>query len=695
MTNSEPAAGSARKTPARKPAASKAKAEAADAPRADSAAAPAAEPTPVKATGAASTKNGRTAAAKNGTTAAAKNGTTANTKADGAAPAKAKAAPAKAAKTAKAAPANTTHAKAAPRKASPAKASPAKAASTELPRTPETQPAAATTAEAVPTPATELAQTAATEPVKATVTELVQTPEAESVSAAPAPTEIEVRNPATGEVVGTVPIDSAETVAAKVRELRVHQREWEAIGPNGRKEWLLKLQDWFVDNTDRLADVLQSETGKARVDALIDPAFSIDLTGYYARRAAKFLADEHPSPHSPLARVKTLTTVFRPYPVVGVITPWNFPLAMPVIDVIPALAAGAAVILKPSEVTPLSALELARGWREIGAPPVLEVVTGAGATGAAVVANADYVQFTGSTPTGRKIAAACVERMIPYSLELGGKDPAIVLADADLDRAAHGIAFGGLFNSGQVCISVERVYVEAPVYEEFLRKLTAAVKEVRQGVDGRVPEYDMGALANENQADIVTRHVDDAVKAGARVLTGGKRTGVGTLFEPTVLADVDHSMTCMTEETFGPTLPVMKVADESEAVRLANDSIYGLSASVWSGDKDRAERLARQLNAGAVNINDVFSNMFSFALPMGGWGLSGVGARWGGPNGVRKYCKQQAITKPLLPTQTKELLWFPYNTTKLGFALAAMRAAGTRGMRRLSIQDVFNTVRGK
>ncbi|WP_439956041.1 aldehyde dehydrogenase family protein [Nocardia yamanashiensis] len=527
------------------------------------------------------------------------------------------------------------------------------------------------------------------------MTELVQTPEAESVSAAPAPTEIEVRNPATGEVVGTVPIDSAETVAAKVRELRVHQREWEAIGPNGRKEWLLKLQDWFVDNTDRLADVLQSETGKARVDALIDPAFSIDLTGYYARRAAKFLADEHPSPHSPLARVKTLTTVFRPYPVVGVITPWNFPLAMPVIDVIPALAAGAAVILKPSEVTPLSALELARGWREIGAPPVLEVVTGAGATGAAVVANADYVQFTGSTPTGRKIAAACVERMIPYSLELGGKDPAIVLADADLDRAAHGIAFGGLFNSGQVCISVERVYVEAPVYEEFLRKLTAAVKEVRQGVDGRVPEYDMGALANENQADIVTRHVDDAVKAGARVLTGGKRTGVGTLFEPTVLADVDHSMTCMTEETFGPTLPVMKVADESEAVRLANDSIYGLSASVWSGDKDRAERLARQLNAGAVNINDVFSNMFSFALPMGGWGLSGVGARWGGPNGVRKYCKQQAITKPLLPTQTKELLWFPYNTTKLGFALAAMRAAGTRGMRRLSIQDVFNTVRGK
>lgn len=507
-------------------------------------------------------------------------------------------------------------------------------------------------------------------------------------------TELEVRNPATGALAGTVPIDSAETVADKVAALRAQQPAWEALGPDGRKEWLLKLQDWLVDNTDRLADVLQSETGKARVDSLIDPAFSVDLTGYYARRAAKFLADEHPSPHSPLARVKQLTTVFRPYQVVGVITPWNFPLAMPVIDVIPALAAGAAVILKPSEVTPLSAVELARGWREIGAPPVFEVVTGAGETGAAVVGNADYIQFTGSTATGRKIAAACTERMIPYSLELGGKDPAIVLADADLDRAAHGIAFGGLFNAGQVCISVERVYVEAPVYDEFLAKLTAAVKEVRQGVDGRRPRYDMGALANENQAQIVQRHVEEALEAGARVTTGGKRTGVGTLFEPTVLADVDHTMTCMTEETFGPTLPVMKVADEAEAIRLANDSIYGLSASVWSGDKDRAERVARQLNAGAVNINDVFANMFSFALPMGGWGLSGTGARWGGANGVRKYCRQQAITKPILPTQTKEPLWFPYSPAKLTIAMGAMRAAGTRGLRRINLPAIIKTVRG-
>ncbi|WP_280250989.1 aldehyde dehydrogenase family protein [Nocardia abscessus] len=499
------------------------------------------------------------------------------------------------------------------------------------------------------------------------------------------PAVIQVRNPGTGEVVGTVPDETAEAVAAKVRELRLYQPEWEAIGPEGRKVWLLKFQDWLIDNTDRLATVLQSETAKPRVDALIDPGFAADLIGYYARRAAKFLADDHPSPHSPLARVKRLTTVYRPYPVVGVITPWNFPLAMPVMDVFPALAAGAAVILKPSEVTPLSALELAKGWAEIGAPPVLAVVTGAGATGAAVVGNADYIQFTGSTATGRKIAAACVERMVPYSLELGGKDPAIVLADADLDRAAHGIAFGGMFNSGQVCISVERVYVEAPVYDEFVAKLTANVKALRQGLDGRESKYDVGALANENQVAIVQRHVDEAVAAGAKVLTGGKRAGFGTAFEPTVLVDVDHTMSCVNEETFGPTLPVMKVADESEAIRLANDSVYGLSASVWTGDKARGERIARQLNAGAVNINDVFANLFSYALPMGGWGLSGVGARWGGANGVRKYCRQQALTTPILPTQQKELFWYPYSMPKLLVALGAMRAAGARGLRRLDI----------
>ncbi|OBI40335.1 aldehyde dehydrogenase [Mycobacterium kyorinense] len=498
-------------------------------------------------------------------------------------------------------------------------------------------------------------------------------------------TAIVVRNPADGRVVGTVPIETSEAVAAKARELRLFQPEWAALGPRGRKRWLLKYQDWVLDNAEHIIDVVQSETGKTRADASGEPANTASLLDYWAGHAEQFLTDEHPRSFNPLAMTKKLTTTYRPYPVVGVITPWNFPFLMPGLDLVPALAAGAAVLLKPSEVTPLSAVEFVRGWTEIGAPPVLALATGYGATGAAVIANADFVQFTGSTATGRKVAVACAERLLPYSLELGGKDPALVLADADLDRAANGIAWGGMFNSGQVCVSVERVYVEAPVYDEFVAKLTANVRRLRQGQDDRTFAFDVGALATSAQRDIVQRHVDGAVAAGARVVTGGKPTGTGTFFEPTVLVDVDHSMACMTEETFGPTLPVVKVADEAEAIRLANDSVYGLSATVWTGDKERGERIARQLDVGAVNINDVLSNAFACDVPMGGWKQSGVGARWGGAAGVLKYCRPQAITSPRVPTQSKELLWYPTARRRVKFALGLLRASAARGVRRFGV----------
>jgi acyl-CoA reductase-like NAD-dependent aldehyde dehydrogenase len=495
---------------------------------------------------------------------------------------------------------------------------------------------------------------------------------------------ITVHNPATGREVGSVPVDGPEAVAAKAAALRLAQPQWEQMGPRGRKRWMMKWQDWVLDNADHLTEVLMSETGKSRGDATLEPVTIADSINYWAGHAEEFLADQHPKAHSPLFKVKKLTTVYRPYPLVGMIEPWNFPLAMLALDLVPALAAGAAVLLKPSEVTPLSAVELARGWDEIGAPPVFGLATGYGDTGAAVIEASDYVHFTGSTATGRKVAVACAQRLIPFSLELGGKDTAIVLADADLDRAANGIAWGGMFNSGQVCISVERVFVEAPVYNEFVAKLADKVRAVAQGQEsGPEMTYDTGAMATEAQRDIVDRHVSEATAAGAKVLVGGKPTGVGTFFEPTVLADVDPGMSCMAEETFGPTLPVVKVADEDEAVRLANDCRYGLSATVWTGDTARGERVARRLEAGAVNVNDAMTNVFCPSLPMGGWKDSGIGYRGGGAAGLIKFCRQQAITAPRLPTQRSEMLWYSSPKKQSRFALSAMRAFAAHGWRRL------------
>ena len=499
-------------------------------------------------------------------------------------------------------------------------------------------------------------------------------------------TNIEVRNPADGSTVGEVPIETADTVAAKARGLRLFQPEWEALGPKGRKVWLLKFQGWVLDNAEHITDVVQSETGKVRADAAIEAPLTAGLLDYWAGNAAAFLRDRRPKPHNILMMTKRLTTVYRPYPVVGLIIPWNFPFANAALDGIAALAAGAGLLLKPSEVTPLSAVEFARGWTEIGAPPVLALTTGYAETGAAVIANSDYVHFTGSTATGRKVAVACAERLIPYSLELGGKDPAVVLADADLERAANGIAWGGMSNSGQVCVSIERVYVEAPVYDEFVAKLTDKVGQLRQGQDDDKYRFDVGAMATVAQRDIVTRHVDEAVAGGARVTTGGRPTGVGTFFQPTVLADVDQSMSCMREETFGPTLPVVKVADEDEAIRLANDSRYGLSATVWTGDPVRGERVARRIEVGAVNINDALANASQFGVPMPGWKDSGIGTRNGGADGLLKYCRVQAITSPRVPAQASEPLWYPYSRRKFRIAIGLMRAAVAHGVRRVGLK---------
>ncbi len=367
-----------------------------------------------------------------------------------------------------------------------------------------------------------------------------------------------------------------------------------------------------------------------------------------------------PSWNNPLAVGKKLVIRYAPIGVVGVIGPWNFPIANSFGDCIPALMAGNSVILKPSEVTPLSSLLMAEMMQECGLPEgVFQVATGDGTTGAALIGKVDCVMFTGSTPTGKKVLKGAAEALVPCYLELGGKDPMIVCADANLDRAANAATFYSMNNAGQVCISVERVYVEAPIYEQFVDKVADNVRKLRQGAPDGVGSVDVGAVIFPPQLDVVDDHVRDAVAKGARVLTGGHpRPGAGRFYEPTVLVDVDHSMKCMTEETFGPTLPIMKVSDAEEGVRLANDSVYGLQASVWTSDIPRGESLARRIEAGVVCVNDAQINYTALNLPMGGWKTSGLGTRHGS-GGIRKYTKVQSllVTRRALK---REPFMFPY-----------------------------------
>ncbi len=500
-------------------------------------------------------------------------------------------------------------------------------------------------------------------------------------SAPPAPETIEVRNPANGATIAQVPIDSPEQVAATVARVRANQADWEAMGIEGRYYWLGKLRDWVLDNQDRILDTMQRETGKVRADASNEPFYLADIINFYGSKASKFIGEEAVRAHSPLLASKKLRIQYRPHPVVGIISPWNFPLILSLGDAVPALQAGAAVVIKPSEFTPLGLAEVVKAWKEeIGGPDVFDCVQGVGPTGGALVDAVDFIGFTGSDRTGRKVMARAADTLTPVSLELGGKDPMIVLADADLDRAANAAAWGGMMNSGQICMSVERIYVEEPAYDEFVAKLAKEVGVLRQGPDASGHDADVGAMTSPNQIGIVEEHVEDALAAGARALTGGKRVpGPGDYFEPTVLVDVDHSMKVMREETFGPVVGVMKVRDSEEALRLANDSRYGLSGSVF-GERQRAERVARRVECGAINVNDVLVNYFASDVPMGGWKQSGIGYRHGEP-GIKKYCRTESIVITRLAAK-REPTWYPYTKARRGLVGRIARAFNARDVKR-------------
>jgi acyl-CoA reductase-like NAD-dependent aldehyde dehydrogenase len=494
---------------------------------------------------------------------------------------------------------------------------------------------------------------------------------------------IPVENPATGEIIATVPDLGAAAVAELAARGRAAQPEWEAYGFDGRARILLRAQKWVMDNAQRITATICAETGKTFEDAnLAEIGYAGNAFGFWAKQGPVYLADERVKSSQLLVKGKKLINRYRPLGLIGVIGPWNYPLTNSFGDCIPALMAGNSVILKPSEVTPLTSLLMAEGLKECGLPEnVLQIATGRGETGAALVEHVDMIMFTGSTRTGRKVAEAAARRLIPASLELGGKDPMLVLADADLERAANFATYYSMQNAGQTCISIERVYVEEPVYDEFVAKVTEKVRGLRVGAPDGPGSVEVGAITFPPQMDTIKDHVADALQKGARVLVGGNQTpGAGRFFEPTVLVDVDHSMKCMTEETFGPTLPIMKVRDAEEAVRLANDSIYGLGASVFSRDADRGEAIARRLQAGAANVNDAMINYTVLELPMGGAKASGLGSRHGA-GGIRKYCSQQAIVVTAKLAMKKEVFMYPYSSRTSKLLAGVFKVLYGRGKR--------------
>jgi acyl-CoA reductase-like NAD-dependent aldehyde dehydrogenase len=475
---------------------------------------------------------------------------------------------------------------------------------------------------------------------------------------------IAVENPATGELITTVPVAGAAELSGVLGAARLAQPGWRGLGFSGRAAVLRRAQRWMLANAERVIGTVVQETGKTYEDAqATDFGYTVMSLGFWAKHADQYLADEKARYWGNPALVgKKLILRYEPVGVVGVIGPWNFPLVNGFGDCLPALMAGNSVVLKPSEVTPLSSMLMAEMFQECGMPEnVFQVVTGDGSTGAALVENVDCVMFTGSTRTGKLVARAAAEALIPCHLELGGNDPMIVCADADVEKAATAAAYYSMNNSGQVCISVERVYVEAPIYEDFVQRVVEKVGKLRQGVPGGPGSVDVGAIIFPPQLQTIEAHVRDAVQKGAQVLVGGgvQQNGAGHFYAPTVLVDVDHTMETMREETFGPVVPIMRVADVDEAVRLANDSAYGLQASVWTRDTPRGEEIAKRLEVGAVCVNAAQINYFALNMPMGGWKASGISSRHG-VSGIRKYSRQQALLVSGFGPR-RELFMFPYS----------------------------------
>jgi succinate-semialdehyde dehydrogenase/glutarate-semialdehyde dehydrogenase len=483
---------------------------------------------------------------------------------------------------------------------------------------------------------------------------------ATNVSAKAAEAHITSINPGSGQPLGDVPDMAPPEVIDAVERARAAQPAWAALSVEARCRRVARFAEVLMARADEVVDLVVREGGKTRLEALgMEVVIVADLVRYFAKHAPAMLAPEPLPLHLMVHRASYLH--FVPRGVVGIIAPWNFPFSIPIGETMMALIAGNAVVLKPSEVTPLIAKAARELYLAADLPPELfQVVTGRGQAGAALIdAGIDYCIFTGSVATGKKVAAACGERLIPCTLELGGKAPAIVCADADLDRAAAAIAWGGFANSGQVCASVERVYAVESIHDALVERVVENAKKLRQGDASASTDVDVGAMAWDQQVATVERLVAGAVAGGARALVGGKRgSGPGLFFEPTVLVDCRQDMDVMRKEIFGPVVPIMRVRDEEEAVALANDSHLGLLAYVFTRDRERGKRIAERVAAGTVMINDVLATYGCPETPWGGVKQSGIG-RTHSMLGLRDLCETRHVNHDRVAL-SREVWWYPY-----------------------------------
>lgn len=450
--------------------------------------------------------------------------------------------------------------------------------------------------------------------------------------------------PFTGQVVAEVPLCTPGDVAMAADRARTAQALWQRWTPRERAAVTLRFHDLLLQRREDLIDLMQLEGGKARRHAAEEVFDVANVARYYGLRAPRWLRPVRRKGALPLL---TRTTEHRhPLGVVGFIAPWNYPLTLAISDAIPALLAGNAAILKPAEQTPLTALRVLHLLREAGLPDgVFQVITGHGKTlGPPLIAAVDGICFTGSSATGRLVAAQAGERLIPISLEMGGKNPFVVLDDADLDRAVEGAVRGCFANAGQLCVSFERIYVQRPLYAAFRDRFVERAAALRLGRDGY--DVEMGSLVSPEVLAKVEAHVADAVAKGATVLTGGtRRADLGPLFyAPTVLENTDATMRLYREESFGPVVALYPFDSDEEAVRLANDSDYGLNASIWTGSTARGRRLAQQIRCGSVNVNEAYGATWgSVDAPIGGMKASGLGRRHG-REGFFRFTEVQTIS---------------------------------------------------